>query len=173
VACHCRRSQAPGPGQVALITPEQLAQRGRRACRRRAEDPHRPQTGEQRRQGPSRRDSSLSAIPTTAKKLIDPGRGQLIHPDTHLRHPAAQLTHQHHVRHDRVRREANCTAATAPSSSASSWPPSTRPCPPGWMCTWSATYVGPVIMPRGGARVGEGPGRGGGRAGAVGIITAG
>jgi transposase len=33
---------------------------------------------------------------------------------------------------------------TAPWSSASSWSRSTRPCPPSWMCTWSATTWPPT-----------------------------
>ena len=37
-----------------------------------------------------------------------------------------------------------CTAATGPRSSRSSWSGSTRTCPPGWRCTWSATTWPPI-----------------------------
>jgi transposase len=45
---------------------------------------------------------------------------------------------------------ASCTAATGRSSSRSSWPGSTRPCPPAWTCTWSATTTPPTTPPRSG-----------------------
>ena len=38
-------------------------------------------------------------------------------------------------------------ATTGLRSSRSSWPGSTRPCPPGWRCTWSAT-TSPPTRPR-------------------------
>ena len=40
------------------------------------------------------------------KELFDPSGGQNPDRDSNLVHPTAQLAHQHHVRHDGVRREA-------------------------------------------------------------------
>ena len=42
---------------------------------------------------------------------------------------------------------ASCTATTGPRSSRSSWPGSTRTCPPGSRCTWSATTSPPTRPP--------------------------
>src|SRR5258708_2328825 len=62
-----------------------------------------------REQGPyprGRRTPPLPASPAAVKKLLEPSRGQILDRDPGPGHPAAQLAHQNHVRHDGVRREA-------------------------------------------------------------------